>query len=420
MKKQILSLALALCLIMALVPMATAVPDLSSASTWARDGITEAIGRGFVPPDLQSNYTSVITRAEFCRMAVKWVEYAAGKSIDAVLSEQGKSRSPGVFTDTDDPDILAAFALGITSGTGNNQFSPDGQFTREQAATMIMNTCGAIGAYTKYPLRSWFWDLETASSWAMNGIHFARANGIMSGTGNDNFSPKALFTREQSIVTFNNIKPDELQVNKWADSWEYALYDEYLRDKIAEIERRDRGKVETWDDELGMPIDFVPELEIELMGKKVFDFDGDGIPELYYSIRINEHYNGQALGYGDWIEGGFCTIIDGKVVELLPLYSGENSGQGISVLYSKELSAHIIEYGTGGYECHKYTFFSMSNGELAMLGEFEAICDWENNTFTVNGIEVTEADYNRALEDFLKNYTEPIDDYYIFPSLWWY
>jgi hypothetical protein len=143
-------------------------------------------------------------------MAVKWVEYATGKKIDTVLSEQGKSRNPGAFTDTSDPDILAAFALGITSGIGNNQFNPNGQFTREQAATMIMNTCKAIGANTANPRPSGFADLHTASSWAHDGINFVGTNSIMAGTGNNNFSPKTTFTREQSIVTFNNIKPCEL------------------------------------------------------------------------------------------------------------------------------------------------------------------------------------------------------------------
>ena len=51
---------------------------------------------------------------------------ATGKKIDAILAEQGLSRSPNAFTDTNDSDILAAYALGITKGTGNNQFSPSG------------------------------------------------------------------------------------------------------------------------------------------------------------------------------------------------------------------------------------------------------------------------------------------------------
>ena len=183
---------------------------LDSASTWARDGITSAIGKGFVPAEIQSSYTNVITRAEFCRMAIKWVEYATGKNIDTVLSERGLSRNPNAFTDTNDPAILAAYALSITSGTGNNQFSPNGQFDRQQAAGMIMNTCRAIGADVSNPPTSDFVDLDTAATWARDGINFVRANGIMQGTGNNSFSPSTPYTREQSIVTFDNINHSTL------------------------------------------------------------------------------------------------------------------------------------------------------------------------------------------------------------------
>ena len=183
----------------------TPAGSLDSASSWARESISAAIGKGFVPADLQNNYKNVITRAEFCRMAIKWVEYVTGKAIDAVLTEKGLSRDLNAFTDTKDSDILAAFALGITNGTGNNQFSPNGKFNRQQAAGMIMNTCKAIGADVSNPPASDFADLGSAAGWAINGINFVRANGIMQGTGNSNFSPTATYTREQSIITFNNI-----------------------------------------------------------------------------------------------------------------------------------------------------------------------------------------------------------------------
>lgn len=182
-----------------------AANPLDSANTWAHEGITSALEKGFVPTEIQNNYTNVITRLEFCRMAVKWVEYATGKNIDTVLSEQGKSRDTNAFTDTNDPDILAAFALGITNGTGNNQFTPNGQFSREQAATMIMNTCGAIGRDVSNLPTSDFVDLGAAETWAVDGINFVQANGIMQGTGDSIFDPKATYTREQSIITFDNI-----------------------------------------------------------------------------------------------------------------------------------------------------------------------------------------------------------------------
>jgi hypothetical protein len=191
--------------------------NLDSASGWAHGHITAAIGKGFVPADIQDQYTGTITRAEFCRMAVKWVEYALGKNIDAVLAEQGKSRDANAFTDTNDTDILAAFALGITSGRGGGLFDPGGQFSREQAATMIMNTCRAIGANIENPEPFGFADIGTAAGWAVNGINFVGTNGIMSGIGGGNFGPDGMYTREQSIATFNNVNHTAL-LNRSDDS----------------------------------------------------------------------------------------------------------------------------------------------------------------------------------------------------------
>jgi hypothetical protein len=74
-----------------------------------------------------------------------------------------------------------------------------------------MNTCRAIGrpgpdaaVSTDMPLP--FSDIDTAASWARAGINFVQAHGVMQGTGNNNFSPNTGYTREQSIVTFNNIR----------------------------------------------------------------------------------------------------------------------------------------------------------------------------------------------------------------------
>ncbi|MDR0326272.1 MAG: S-layer homology domain-containing protein [Oscillospiraceae bacterium] len=185
---------------------------LDSASSWARDGITSALSKGFVPSDLQGSYTSTITRAEFCRMAVKWLEYKLGKDIDAIVAEKGiADRAGHTFSDTTDPAILAAYRLGVTAGsvaptaTAPGQFNPSGQFTRLEAAMMIMNACGVAGMDVSNAPQASFADMNQAASWAHPGINFVHANGIMSGDGT-NFLPAQTYSREQSILTFNNIK----------------------------------------------------------------------------------------------------------------------------------------------------------------------------------------------------------------------
>ena len=197
-----------LCLPLTAHATSPAPASLDTASTWAHSSILSALEKGFVPSDIQNNYTAVITRAEFCRMAVKWVEYAVGKNIDTILTDQNVSRFPNPFSDTDDPDILAAYALGITSGTGGGRFTPNGSFDRQQAATMIQNTCRVIGANVDHSPSSGFMDANMVADWARAGINFVRANGIMQGVGGNMFRPLDMYTREQSIITFNNINLD--------------------------------------------------------------------------------------------------------------------------------------------------------------------------------------------------------------------
>lgn len=75
---------------------------------------------------------------------------------------------------------------GITSGTGNSRFSPDGQVTREQAVAMMYNyatrylgmTPGAGADLSRYA------DVGSLSSWAGPAVSWAVEQGIISGVTN--------------------------------------------------------------------------------------------------------------------------------------------------------------------------------------------------------------------------------------------
>ena len=185
---------------------------LDTASDWARGSILSAMDKGFVLFNLQDNYKDVITRAEFCQMSVRFIEYATRKSIDAVMEEKCVTRNRNAFSDTNDPNILAAFALGVTNGTvaptetEPGQFTPGGQITREQAATMLRNVCRVLDMNVDSAPSAGFADSGRIAGWAVDGVNFCHARGIMEGTGNNNFSPKETFTKQQSIVTFDRIK----------------------------------------------------------------------------------------------------------------------------------------------------------------------------------------------------------------------
>lgn len=47
-----------------------------------------------------------------------------------------------------------------------------------------------------------FRDSGNISSWALTGVGYVSAKGIMSGVGDNRFDPQGKHTREQAIVTF--------------------------------------------------------------------------------------------------------------------------------------------------------------------------------------------------------------------------
>jgi hypothetical protein len=195
-------------------PQRAFTPNMGTAAEWAKTEIISALKKGFIQQEIQEDFARVITRQEFCLMAVLFVEYALDKDIDYVLTEKGLALDYYAFSDTSDSYILAAFALGITNGTRAptetmpGLFTPGGQFSRQEAATMLMRVCKVIGMDTVNPPVSDFMDLNTAAVWARDGINFVRANGIMGGVSSTTptFNPKGTYTRQESIVTFDRIQ----------------------------------------------------------------------------------------------------------------------------------------------------------------------------------------------------------------------
>jgi len=164
--------------------------NLDTASSWARNGIYEAITLGIVPQALQNYYARNITRAEFTALAVLLYEKVTGAEITGRMT----------FNDTNDINVQKAAYIGIITGTGSNNFSPNMQFNREQAAVIISRLAETIGQ--PFPLSNpTFADNNEISSWARQQAGQAQAAGIMEGIGGNRFNPRGTFTREQSIIT---------------------------------------------------------------------------------------------------------------------------------------------------------------------------------------------------------------------------
>lgn len=104
-------------------------------SGWAKGFVSEAMKAGIVPDALQSRYTQAATRGEFCALAVRLYETVTGRTV----TDRAK------FNDTNDVNVEKAAALGIIGGVGAGQAAPNGTITREQAAAMLARLAEACG-----------------------------------------------------------------------------------------------------------------------------------------------------------------------------------------------------------------------------------------------------------------------------------
>ena len=188
------------------VEYAPALPEEGEMSSWAFEEVTAAIEEDLVPNYLQNLYLNNINRAEFCDLAIQAIEEVEGKSIADIVQEQtGRSldswRQEYPFYDSSESNVIAAYALGIVTGRGGGEFDPYAPITRQEAAAYLMRSAKVLGMDTSQVGSAGFNDDGSVGVWFKDAVNFVYQINVMSGTGNNNFSPLGNYTREQSYVT---------------------------------------------------------------------------------------------------------------------------------------------------------------------------------------------------------------------------
>jgi hypothetical protein len=169
------------------------MPAWSAASSWAANELKKADEFGLIPDILKNtDLTKPITREEFCELALVLYEKTTGKT--------PAPYAPNPFTDTTNPQILKAFALGITKGTSATTFDPNKTITRQECATMLFRTIKGIVPEADYSITGVpdFPDQKDIDSWAVEGTKYMSKLGIIKGDDKGYFMPKAATTAQQA------------------------------------------------------------------------------------------------------------------------------------------------------------------------------------------------------------------------------
>ena len=206
-------------------PIPTPVPQVPQVqpaaigqhSDWARAELQRAAAAGIIPTTLQGSHVDLrdpITRGEFAGIVVRTFESLANTTALPAVTAR--------FTDTSDPYVLRAYNAGLMVGMSPTQFEPNTLLNRETTATALTRSFkratipGWTFANDREGLLTFNWPSRFAddaqiSYWARESVYFMAANGIILGTGNNRFSPRAVTgaqqaqgyasaTREQALI----------------------------------------------------------------------------------------------------------------------------------------------------------------------------------------------------------------------------
>jgi hypothetical protein len=180
-------------------------PAAGSHSDWAAGYLARAEQLGIIPSTLRGENVDMrrsITRAEFAGVAVM--------AFESLSERQALPAATDRFTDTQDSYVLRAYNAGLMIGVMPTAFAPDTILDREQTATALTRVFksstipGWTMATDEEGLLDFTWpalfaDDANISSWARESVYFMAYNGIILGTGNNMFSPRAVTTAQQAV-----------------------------------------------------------------------------------------------------------------------------------------------------------------------------------------------------------------------------
>lgn len=144
-------------------------------------------------------------------------------------------------------------------------------------------------------------------------------------------------------------------------------------------EEKKEVSVNSWIEEYQREIDNYPNRDGEMY--ELLDISGDGIPELFIS-------GGDYHGAGVTI----FTVSDGNVVKL-----GEYGSFG-TVMYDPDKKTVRQGYSGNGHTTG--SIFTVENGRVNILVEYDSNGFDDEISYKINGSEVSEEEYNSTLDEY--------------------
>ena len=160
-------------------------------NAWYKDAVQYAYDNGLMTGVSAHEFApeATTTRAETCSMLAR---------LEGVESAESAGFADVAANDWYATAVNWAAASGITSGTGDGNFSPNTAITREQLAAILMNYAQYKGQdVSARATLDTYNDATAISSWANDVMSWAVAEGLLTGVTNDQLQPQGNATRAQ-------------------------------------------------------------------------------------------------------------------------------------------------------------------------------------------------------------------------------
>jgi len=164
---------------------------LAPAEEWALDSVQKSSDLGITQADVTYNYRGAINREDFCNLVYNFI-------VNVIKSPVPKANNN--FSDISSPKINILCDMGIIEGKSEGIFAPNDFLTREEAATVAVRLINSLMPVPATEMYFAYTDENQISDWAMNSVQVMSNMHVMTGTGDNKFSPKGILTCQEVII----------------------------------------------------------------------------------------------------------------------------------------------------------------------------------------------------------------------------
>lgn len=170
-------------------------------SDWFKYYVDYAVANGMFKGTSDTTFSpnTDMTRAQFVQVLANLSGVALNNNVNSGFNDVPTG---AWFTGA----VKWAVDNGVASGIGNGKFDPNAKVTREQMCVMLVNYVeNYLGKSLKVTTASsTIADDNNISTWAKDAVYKCYKAGLVSGTGNNMFSPKVVANRAQGATIFTN------------------------------------------------------------------------------------------------------------------------------------------------------------------------------------------------------------------------